>query len=81
VVLNACHTLDIGRTLARHIPYVIATRGAIPDETAIAFARGFYQALVVDNTIEIAFKAGLAAIKRDKLGKAEVLVLLKGVKP
>lgn len=79
VVLNACHSLEIAQQLAQHIPYVIGTRAKIADETAIQFARGFYQALATNTPIESAFKLGVASVKAKKLPNPDVLVLVKGI--
>jgi hypothetical protein len=79
VVLNACNTLAMAQSIARHIPYVIGTQGAIDDKTAIAFAEGFYMGIITNMTIENAFKNGLATIKREGCLDAAVLILVKGV--
>ncbi len=80
VILNACNTLPIAEAIAKHIPYVIATQDRIDDNAAIAFARGFYMAIVAGKTIETAFKNGIIAIQRKKLPDADVPVLVKGKK-
>lgn len=81
VVLNACNSLPIALEIAKFVPYVIATRFKIADDTAIEFARGFYQALASGYSVEAAFEAGVLAVQGKDLPNPEVLVLVKGVKP
>ncbi len=45
VVLNACYSDVQGEAIKQHINHVIGTKRAILDEAAIAFAKGFYEAL------------------------------------
>lgn len=78
VVLNACYTLPMAQEVARCIPYVIGTQGALPDRTAIAFARGFYTGIAANKSIEASFKNGITAIKREKLPGADIPILVKG---
>jgi GTPase SAR1 family protein len=80
VILNACNSLEIAKELAKHIPYIVGTRYAIPDTTSIEFARGFYQALVSGHSVEDAFQSGILAVQDNELPDPDVLVLVKGVK-
>lgn len=79
VVLNACNSLAIAKAAAEHVPYVIGTQDKIGDNTAIAFARGFYMGIISDMTVEEAFENGLVFIEREGLSDADVLVLVKGI--
>ena len=78
VILNACNSLSIAKAIANHIPYVIGTQAAINDNTAIAFAQGFYVGIVSEMTVEDAFQNGILTIRRKNLPDAEVLILVKG---
>ena len=56
VVLNACYSKDQAAAISRHIPCVIGMNQAIGDNTAIAFAVGFYRALGAGRSFEDAYK-------------------------
>ncbi len=56
VVLNACYSKTQAQLLQEHVDAVIGMDSAIPDETAIEFARAFYEALAETNDIEKAFE-------------------------
>ncbi|MDJ0714806.1 MAG: CHAT domain-containing protein [Prochloraceae cyanobacterium] len=65
VVLNACYSKVQGEAINQHINYVIGTKRAILDEAAIAFAKGFYEALSDGESIEKAYKFGCNRIQLD----------------
>jgi len=62
VVLNACHAAFQARAIARHIPYVVGMSTTISDNAAIAYSKGFYQALGNGVSIEKAHEAGKVQI-------------------
>jgi len=76
VLLNACLTRPQAEVIARHIDYVVGTGQEIGDDTAIAFATGFYQALGVQQSIEKAFSLGCAQIRLQGIPEHQVPVLL-----
>ena len=65
VVLNACFSEAQAEAIAEHIDYVIGTRQDIGDDTAIAFSRGFYEALSASppRSVEDAFQDGCVSIR------------------
>ena len=65
VVLNACYSKVQGEAINQHINYVIGTKRAILDEAAIAFAKGFYEALSDGESIDNAYKYGCNRIQLD----------------
>ena len=81
VVLNACYSEVQGAAINQHINYVISTKRAILDRDAIAFTKGFYEALGDGATIERAYEFGCNRIKlerkQSKLEEDEVLTLLR----
>ena len=81
VVLNACYSVGIAKQIAEYVPYVIGTQGPLNDDSAIAFAEGFYTGIVFENSIEDAFEHGLTRIRQRKLPDADVLILVKGINP
>lgn len=78
VVLNACFSKLQAKAIAAHIDYVIGTRQDIGDDTAIAFATGFYQALAVGRSIQDAFQLGCAQIRMEGIPEHAIPVLLTG---
>ena len=62
VVLNACYSQVQAAAINQHINYVIGTKGTIRDDAAIAFTKGFYEALGDGETIERAYDFGCNAI-------------------
>lgn len=63
VVLNACYSEIQAKVIAQHIPFVIGMNDAIGDKAAIAFAVGFYKALVANRSIEDAYQFGCVEIQ------------------
>jgi len=62
VVMNACYSEIQAKIIAQHIDYVIGMNNTIGDNSAIAFAIGFYQALGAGCSIEEAYKLGCVQI-------------------
>ncbi|MEM7757372.1 MAG: DUF5050 domain-containing protein [Cyanobacteria bacterium P01_A01_bin.40] len=58
VVLNACYSEEQAKEIRKYINYVIGTKRAIRDDAAIAFSKGFYEALGNGETISKAFEFG-----------------------
>lgn len=75
VVLNACRSAEQARMLARHVNVVIGVDRAIGDEDAIAFSRGFYEAVGQGMSVADAFRLGRSGIGLALLGDADALVL------
>ncbi|MDX2133254.1 MAG: transporter substrate-binding domain-containing protein [Saprospiraceae bacterium] len=62
VLLNACYSEEQGRAISAHIDLVIGMNDEINDKSAIEYSKGFYDALVVGETIEVAHQHGCNAI-------------------
>jgi len=62
-LLNACYSERQADAIVQHINYAIGIRQEIRDDTAIVFARGFYQALGYGKSISEAFNLGCNAIE------------------
>ena len=58
VVLNACYSEFQAGEIHQHINYVIGTKREIRDDVAIAFSKGFYEALFDGEPIERAYEFG-----------------------
>ena len=78
VVLNACYSLSLGESLALGIPHVICVNGEIRDPAAIAFARGFYDAIGAGYDAERAYNEGLGAVRFAGLDHKLLVLLDKG---
>ena len=77
VLLNACYSLRIGQGIALGIPYVIAMSGAVYDQAAIEFSRGFYDAFGAGEDIERAYREGLSAVRFAGLDRDFLALLLR----
>jgi tetratricopeptide (TPR) repeat protein len=63
VLLNSCYSESQATAINKHIPYVIGMSHAIPDEAALEFAIGFYDALGAGKPINEAFRFGSNAVQ------------------
>ena len=81
VVLNACYSEAQADGIVESIDCVIGMSGAIPDESAIAFAGSFYQGLGYGRSIQEAFDLGCGQIDLEGRGDEDVpkLVASTGV--
>ncbi len=62
VILNCCYSQIQADSLLKQVPVVIGAPKAIPDENAIVYSRGFYNALGEGKDLEYAHQAGMNAI-------------------
>jgi len=62
VVLNSCYSDSQTRQILVFSDHVIAMDGGIPDDSAIAFSIGFYQAIFATESIENSFELGCGQI-------------------
>jgi Effector-associated domain 11 len=77
VVFNSCYSESQASVIGKYIPYVVGTANAIKDDTAIAFASGFYFALAQGLTVEKAYATGrMKAVIKDIKSK-DLIVLYK----
>jgi hypothetical protein len=76
VVLNACWSQAQATAIRHHVPHVIGTRAAIPDDASLAFSAGFYKAVAAGEDIPFAFEAGKARVRMEGCGGEDLLVLL-----
>ena len=77
VVFNSCYSESQAKVIGKYVPYVVGTANAIKDETAIAFASGFYFGLAVGLTVEKAYATGrMQAVIKDIKAK-DLIVLYK----
>lgn len=67
VLLNACHSSSQVRALLQVVDFAIIMRGAIDDDSAIAFSAGFYEALASGDPPETAFQFGRNRIRLEGL--------------
>ncbi|MEZ4382305.1 MAG: CHAT domain-containing protein [Nannocystaceae bacterium] len=68
VVVNACHSEVVARSLLAAVPLVVGVRGVLLDSAAVSFARGFYEALAYGRPVEDAFNAALAGLSAGEGG-------------
>jgi len=77
VFLNACYSDAQANEIIKHVPYVIGMNTAVPDETAITFATGFYDALGAGKDIEFSFKLAKNRIALEGMPGADIPVMRK----
>jgi len=58
VLLNSCFSESQACAISRHVDYVIGTDGEVPDDAAILFSRGFYQAIAAGWSVPQAYEMG-----------------------
>jgi len=65
VILNACDSKELAKTISKHGIHVIGMNDEIGDEAARKFAVGFYQSLGEGNNYEFAFEVGMIHISNE----------------
>ncbi|MFK7924308.1 MAG: CHAT domain-containing protein [Bacteroidia bacterium] len=75
VLLNACYSQSQAKELKPHVPYIIGMNKAVPDNAAIVFATGFYDALGAGKDIAEAFEHGKVAVTFEGIAGADIMVL------
>ena len=71
VVLNACNSQFQAAAINQHINYVVKTKQEIRDDAAVAFSKGFYEALFDGETIERAYEFGCNRIQIEIYGSSK----------
>src|ERR1700741_159942 len=66
VVLNACFTDVLARSIAQTVDYAVGTRMGIRDKAAVTFAGAFYRALGFGKPVPDAFKSAKAELALTK---------------
>lgn len=77
VLLNSCYSQNQAEAIAKHIPFVIGMKTALPDTTALAFSAGFYDALGAGRDIKTAFEMAIDAVKLAGVGGDDIPILLE----
>jgi len=78
VVLNACQSERQAKAIAPHVGYVVGTRKNIGLRAAIAFSKGFYQALGSGKGIPECVEMGRTQIGLEGIREQTTPVLIKG---
>jgi CHAT domain len=76
VVLNACYSKPQAEAIANIVPCVIGMKDTIGDKAARVFAASFYSALGFGNSVEQAFRQGLARLKLEGIAQSHIPGLL-----
>lgn len=71
VILNACYTDKQANVIGNYVDAVIVMQAQIEDRSAIAFTKGFYEALIYNHTLQTCFESGLNEIKLQRLSGQE----------
>jgi len=75
VLLNACWSEQQANEIARHVPYVIGMKRAVPDGAAIAFSEAFYDAIGAGRDYTFAFKLAQNAVQLYNLPADQIPVM------
>lgn len=75
VVLNACFTDALARSIAETVDYAVGTSKGIGDKAAIAFAGAFYRALGFGKSVRHAFKSANAELALTKIPRSRGIEL------
>jgi CHAT domain len=65
VVLNACFSARQVEAMSQSVDYVVGTKAAVADATAVRFAAHFYEALAVGGTVREAYYKSQAELNAD----------------
>ena len=76
VVLNACYSAEQAEAIAQSVDCVVGMASAIGDQSAIGFAKAFYQALAYGWSVQEAFELGSVQIGLEGLPDENVPKLL-----
>jgi len=63
VILNACYSMSQGQLTSLGTPFTVAMEGAISDDAAVEFSRGFYDAIGAGKKIDFAYEEGCRTVK------------------
>ncbi|WP_437754340.1 CHAT domain-containing protein [Sorangium sp. So ce1389] len=77
VLLNACFSEAQARAIAEHVDCVVGMTAAVDDDSAIAFAGAFYQALGYGESVQTAFDLGCGQIDLAGLANTDVPRLIE----
>jgi len=77
VILNSCFSEVQAKSIAKHVPYVIGMKSAIPDNAAIAFSIGFYRAVGAGRSIDFAYNLGVNNIQLEGISGDDIPKLIK----
>jgi hypothetical protein len=75
LVLNACFTAGYSEALSGVADFVVGSSDAIPDATAVAFAREFYQALAAGRRVPDAKEVACKQLEVNQLPRPELIQL------
>jgi len=75
-ILNACYSLSTGVLASLGVPHTIAMEGAISDDAAVEFSRGFYDAIGAGKSINFAYEEGRRRVNLAAPGAQFVSVML-----
>lgn len=73
VVLNACYSVQQAAAIAPHVGAVIGMSEALPDRSALAFTRGFYDALGSGSPYALACEMGKILVRGEGLQGEEMI--------
>jgi hypothetical protein len=76
VVINSCNSKQFAEAIAEEIDCVIGMSEAIKDEAAMIFSAAFYKALSYRQSVQTAFKSGLAELELERQTSSHIPILV-----
>lgn len=76
VFLNSCYSYDQARLIRTYIPNVIGMNRAVPDNTAIEFAKAFYKGIGAGREISFSFELAKNSIALNNILGSDIPVIL-----
>ncbi|BCM88888.1 5'-methylthioadenosine/S-adenosylhomocysteine nucleosidase [Abditibacteriota bacterium] len=82
-LINACYSQAQAEAIREFVPCTIGMNDVIADESAIAFAAGFYRALAYGQDVKNAFDQGILALELNNLPNTDAprLLVKDGINP
>jgi hypothetical protein len=83
VILNSCYSKSQAEAIVSVVPCAIGMNDTIEDRAALIFAASFYRAIAFGNSVEMAFKQGIAALKLEGIEQDDIpeLITREGINP
>lgn len=78
VVLNACYTHTLARSITQSVDYAVGAGGGIGDKAGVAFAGAFYRALGFGKSVKEAFESATAELALTKMPRSRGIELFVG---
>ena len=73
VILNACYSSEQATAIQEHVPHIVAMTDEITEQAALAFSKGFYNALANHKDIQQAYQFGKNAVEFENNTNSQII--------